>query len=581
MIQGRLRTKFLLSLLLITAGLTSATLLIVRHRVRLWVRDEMTEALVNSVVTFQNFQRQREATLARSAVLLANWPSVKSLMTTQHEQTIQDASTEYWRQIGSDLFVLADRTGKVVALHTASVGLSSAEAQQFFQRWLQNGAPSDWWFGSGHLYEVFLQPIYFGSPSDNTMLGVLAVGYEVDGRLAQQVSQIASSQVAFRYGNDIVASTLPAEMRAELQQQGKLEPGRATRGPADLDLANEHFLFTSLDLAPGTVPAVRLDVLKSYAQATQFLDSINQLLLAVGLAAVIAGGLLVYFISDTFTRPLASLVDGFRALERGDFAYPLAARGNDEVSELTRAFDRMRQNLEKTQHELLHAERLATTGRMASTISHDLRHPLTAILAYAEFLSEGNLGEQQRKDLYQEIRQGISRMTDLISSLLEFSKTPEALRPAYVSVEEIVRQAVHTIQVRPEFRRIHITVSDGVTEGWFDPGKLDRVFHNLLLNACEAVSPESGSVRVTIRKFPEAVEVRVADNGQGIFEPVRANVFQPFVSYGKENGTGLGLAVVHKIVQDHGGHVDVETTGAQGTVFVVVLPLTLPEKIPA
>lgn len=579
MAKGRLRTKFLLSLLVITTGLTSATLLIVQYRVRLRVRDEMTEALVNSVVTFKDFQRQREAMLARSAGLVANLPSLKALMTTEHEQTIQDASGDFWRQIGSDLFVLADRTGKVMALHTTTTGLTPAEAQQFFARWLQNGQPLDWWFGNGHLYEVSLQPIYFGSSSDNTLLGVLAVGYEVDNRVAQQVSQIASSQVAFRYGTDIVGSTLPARLQGELIPRGDLIPSRAAQGPVDIQLADERFLSTSVELAPGTVPAVSLYVLKSYDQSTKFLKSINQLLLAVGLAAVVAGSALVFFISKTFTQPLDNLVAGVRALEKGDFTFPLEARSNDEVSELTRAFNRMRQNLERTQDELLHAERLATTGRMASTISHDLRHPLTAILAYAEFLSEGNLGEQQRKDLYEEIRQGISRMTDLISSLLEFSKTREALRPVYVSLEEIVYRAIQTIHARPEFRRINISVSAGITEGWFDAGKLERIFHNLLLNGCEAVSPDFGRVQVNILTTPEGVEIRIADNGPGIPEPVRTSVFQPFVSYGKKNGTGLGLAVVQKIIQDHGGNATVESTGPAGTVFRLILPLSLMENV--
>src|SRR6516165_7409442 len=98
--KGRLRTKFLISLLLISASLTCATLLIVRHRVGLQVRDEILEALRNSVVTFQNFQRLREATLERSAALLASQPLLEALMTTQHEATIQDASTVLWQRIG-------------------------------------------------------------------------------------------------------------------------------------------------------------------------------------------------------------------------------------------------------------------------------------------------------------------------------------------------------------------------------------------------------------------------------------------------------------------------------------------------
>ncbi len=576
-LKGRLRTKFLLSLLLISASLTSATLFIVRNRVRLRVRDQIFEELRNSVATFQNFQHQREVTLARSAALLANLPSLKALMTTQHEATIQDASTDFWRQIGGDVFVLADRAGRVAALHTATASFTRSDAQEFLARSLRNGEARDWWFGSGHLCEVFIQPIYFGSPADNSLLGVLAVGYEVNDAVAEEVGRIASSQVVFRYGKAIVVSTLAPTQQAELARRNELLSGQAAFGPEDIQLGEERYLSTSMELAPGSVPAVSLSVLKSYDNATRFVERLNRLLLGLGLAAVLAGSALVFLISLTFTRPLENLVAGVRALEKGDFAYPLEPRGRDEVSELTGAFDRMRQNLQKTQQELLHSERLATIGRMASTISHDLRHPLTAILAYAEFLSEGNLDDQQRQNLYQEVRMAVNRMTGLIASLLEFSKGREGLRLGYESLEETIQRAVQTVRARPEFRLIAITVShDGSSQAWFDPTKLERAFHNLLLNACEAVPPGSGRITLSTRETPQSVEIRVADNGHGIPGPIRETVFQPFVSYGKENGTGLGLSVAHKIVQDHGSDLCVESTGEEGTVFKFALPRHIP-----
>src|SRR5271169_423689 len=110
--RGRLRTKFLLSLLLISASLTCSTLLVVRHRVELQVREQIRQALESSVVTFQHFQGQRETTLERSAALLASLPTLKALMTSQDPRTIEDGSMEPWQTIGSDLFVLADRSGR-------------------------------------------------------------------------------------------------------------------------------------------------------------------------------------------------------------------------------------------------------------------------------------------------------------------------------------------------------------------------------------------------------------------------------------------------------------------------------------
>lgn len=572
----RLRTKFLLSLLVVSASLTWVTLLVVRHRVRIEVRDEIFEALRNSVVTFQNFQRQREVTLARSAGLMADLPYLKALMTSRDAPTIQDASTDYWRQMSSDLFVLGDRSGKLMALHSSTAGFTRDAAQSWLDRSLQAGKPRDWWFGNGRLYEVFLQPIYSGPPENGTLLGFLAVGYEIDDRLARVVSEVASSQVAFRYGDVIVVSTLTPLQQASLAAEPASDSPPDHLAPQDVRLDGEKFLSTSMELAPGAGSTVSLSVLKSYDQAAAFLASLNRWILGVGLGAVLAGCALVFLISTTFTRPLGKLVEGVRALEGGDFEYPLPAGGKDEVSVVTGAFDRMRRTLQKTQAELLHAERLATIGRMASTISHDLRHPLTAIMAYAEFLSEGNLQEGQRRDLYQEIRLAVNQMTDEISSLLGFSKE-ETLRPAQGNVEGVIRSAIQTVQARPAFQRIAITVTyDGSTSAWFDPGKLQRVFQNLLLNACEAVEPDSGKIEVSTRQIPDRLEIRVADNGPGIPRPVRESLFHPFVSYGKENGIGLGLTVVQKIIQDHGGEVGVEDTGARGTVFRFTLPARQP-----
>jgi signal transduction histidine kinase len=574
MLKLRMRTKFLLSMLLISAGLTCTSLLLVRHSVQKQIRQEIFADLRNSVSTFQNFQRERELTLTHSAELLADLPNLRALMTTQHEATIQDASSGLWRLAGSDLFLLADRTGRVVALHTASPGLTREMAQQSLASTLSDESSGQWWFGGQHLYEVFLRPIYFGPAEDNRLLGFLAVGYEIDDRLTSQVGRIAASQVAFYYGDTVVKTTLTPVQEPELERQRVLRSQGETAGPEEIQLGEERFLMTSLELAGGKNPSVRLMVLKSYDQATVFLDSLNRLLLALGLAAVLGGSALVFFISHTFTRPLGNLVEGVRALEQGDFSYALDARGGDEVAEVTRAFNRMRDSLRKTQQELLEAERLATIGRMASSISHDLRHSLAAIVANAEFLCESRLSSDQREELYQEVRVAVNQMTDLIDSLLEFSRTRESLRPTYGNVKDSVERVIAAIRSHPEFHPVRITLSqEGSSAGWFDPRKLERVLYNLLLNSCEAVVLESGRIQVDLNEVRGGVEIRVSDNGRGIPEMIRGQLFEPFISSGKENGTGLGLTVVQKIVQDHGGEVIVEKTSAEGTVFRVLLPL--------
>jgi signal transduction histidine kinase len=570
----RLRTKFLLSMVVVSAALTFTTLFVVRRTVQEHVRSEILRDLQNSVSAFRNFQKQREVTLERSAALIADLPNVRALMTSPDAPTIQDASRDLWRLAGSDVLLLANSSGQVMALQAAPPEISINRAREFFPQLLNGNEEIRWWYVEGHLYEIFPQNIYFGPANENRILGYLVLGFEIDDRVARDVSRVSASQVAFRYGDSVVRSTLTASQEAELLHAENSQVQAHPATPDQIWLGGERFLTTSIDLSSAPGAPVRLSVLKSFDQATAFLSSLNQLLLALGVAALLAGSLLVFLISHTFTRPLNNLVAGVRALEHGDYAYPLPTHGNDEVAEVTGAFDRMRTSLQKTQRELLEAERLATIGRMASSISHDLRHSLAAIVANAEFLCEAKLNPGQREDLYGEIRIAVNQMTELIESLLEFSRTREALHTSHGDLRDAVNRAIQSVKAHPEFHDIHIKVNcDGPVEGWFDFKKLERALQNLLLNACEAVSPQSGEINVSLRRNGAGLEIRVRDNGPGIADAVRDQLFEPFVSYGKENGTGMGLTVVQKILQDHGGDIVVEQSSASGTTFKIVLPI--------
>src|SRR5580704_2483475 len=565
-------------MVLITAGLTALSLLVVRHSVQSHVQEDIAQNLRNSVTTFQNFQHDREIMLTHSAELVAYLPITRAIMTARDAATIQDASKDVWQLTGSDLLVLVDRNGKVVALHTKSEGLTREASQKYFERSLNEEDSSHWWFGAHHLYQTFVQPVYFGSKTEGPLLGFLIIGYEIDDRLARVFSKVSASQVAFSFGDEIVATTLTP---AQAQSAGvrALAAGSSQGGPRGVQVGHENFLAASLDLSGQQETPVRLTVLGSYDQAAKFLDNLNRLLLLLGLTAVLIGSGLVFVISHTFTRPLASLVKGVRALEHGDSHHPLDARGSDEVAELTSAFDRMRASLLKTQQALLESEQLATIGRMASSISHDLRHALAAVVANSEFLCDGHLTSAQREELYQEVRTGVNQMTDLIDSLLEFARTRESLNPAYGNVTETVQRAMQAVRLHPRHQGTLIELhSNFQNSAWFDPRKLERALYNLLLNACEAAPSSEGRVQVTVERAGHAVTIGVSDNGPGIAEPIRDKLFHPFVSFGKENGTGLGLTVVQKIVQDHGGQVLLERTADARTIFRITLPGRAPQS---
>jgi signal transduction histidine kinase len=218
-------------------------------------------------------------------------------------------------------------------------------------------------------------------------------------------------------------------------------------------------------------------------------------------------------------------------------------------------------------------------SRIVALISHDLRQPLTSILANAEFLTRSEISEIQRDDYYREIRWSVDRMNELIAALLECSRGQDALRLAERNIVDTVGRAIRMTAVKTEFQHISIKHHHhGAAVGWFDSSRMERAVANLVLNACEAVSPELGQIVITTVGSRAGLKICVWDNGVGISPAIRETVFQPFVSYGKADGSGLGLAVAKKIVEDHGGQIFLDGKKNNGTLFTIMLPFATPEK---
>src|SRR6202522_3082044 len=208
-VNMRLRTKFLLSLVLIIAGLTFSTLLIVGHAAQEQVQKALEQDTRNSVGTFQNVRAERQMELTREAEILATLPSIKSMMADEETDKIQSASDEAWRSGDTELFALADWTGKIVALHTKVPGFSESSAEAMVARARGGGAQGAWWFEHGHLYQVAARPIEIGS-SSQLNLGTVIVGREIDTEVARQVGRIALCEIAFRYGEEPPVSSFSA-----------------------------------------------------------------------------------------------------------------------------------------------------------------------------------------------------------------------------------------------------------------------------------------------------------------------------------------------------------------------------------
>jgi signal transduction histidine kinase len=404
---------------------------------------------------------------------------------------------------------------------------------------------------------------------------VLAVGYQVDSTVAEQLALVSGSQIVLAIGDFVIASTLPSRVESKLRGWiGQKDLGSST-GTRELTLGTDQYQVASVLIHEGPPAPVRCYVLLSLQRSNSFLQRLNRTIYILGVSTVFLGALLLSFVSRTITHPLDNLVSGVRALAAGDYMFSITPRGCSEAAELGEAFSKMRSELLASQRRWIAAERIAALGSAASSISHDLRHHLAAVVANAEFLYEAENLKLNRDEIYEEIKTASAEMTDLLDSLRELAREDIGVSPAPASLDQTVRHAVESVLTKPELRSRRISINaSGEMEGVFDPKKMERAFFNLVLNACEATARRQGQINVELQSSAESFEVRVADNGPGIPTSIRGTLFDPFISSGKPNGTGLGLAIVNKIIRDHGGSVSVEQTSEAGTVFLVKLPRT-------
>ena len=562
----------MVSLLAVSLGLTVTCLFIIRVTVQQEIRKSLQADLDHSLTTFSNLANQRNRMLDREAALLADLPSLKALMSTQDAHTIQDGSQEFWATSGSDFFALTAANGTLFTYSNRGPKLSQASVIRGLQACMHSGEDTCMIAFEHNLYELSIQPLYFGPRANGSYLGYVIIGYAIDRQVAAEVSEAAAADVTFLVDGEVAATTLPATRLNDLRQHSSALEGASA--PQKMQLAGEAYIAAAATLPAAGQTKIQIVVLKSYDRASEYLRRVNRWGVALGLATLLIGVVLAIAVSRSVTRPLETLVAGARALGRGDFDYELRVDGAAEVRELALAFDRMRGELRRTHRELLESDRLATIGRMASSVSHDLRHHLSAIYANAEFMSLPQTGAEERAELHLEVQEGVQSMTDLIESLLLFSQTGQILNLRRDSLDNLIERTIQNVRQHPECREVQISTEiPSPVYAWVDSKKLSRAVYNLLLNASQSAKTGAGVPRVVVKLVEDndRIEISIRDSGPGVADSIRETLFQPFVSAGKENGVGLGLTLAQHVAQEHGGEVRLEKSVPGETIFSILL----------
>jgi len=596
----KLRTKLLSSLVLVIAALTCATLLVLRHNAEIQLERQVEDEARNVILTFQVMQQERQIALSHKADLLATVASMRNGDVT----TINDAGEDPWQSPGRDLLGLTDQNGRILAMHTTAGEFPITTAEAMLRRSRKAGDLTGWWYSGAQLYQVAIQPFYSDPPANKATSGMVIAGRGIDAQELRDLGRISSAQLALRYGDDIVVSTIPALRQAELANQL-----RDQAAPEQVEIAGERYWGSLKTLTPNVKPAVSLIVLKSDHEAMASLAHLNRLLLGLGLVAVFSGGALVFAICDRFTRPLGSLVGGVGALEKGDFEYRLNARGSDEVSQLTRAFGRMRSTLkandvqrQKLEDHLRQSQKMEAIGRLAGGVAHDFNNLLTVIKGHTALMLEQLQPDETLYGSSRQIEQAADRAAGLTRQLLAFCRM-QVLQPKVLDLNALISDMAKMLSrlIRADIL-FSFRPGDSLSRVKADPGQLEQVILNFAVNAVDAM-PNGGTLtiethNVTVdenvaRSRPVVplgsyVMLAVTDTGCGMDNQIKARIFEPFFTT-KElgKGTGLGLATVYGVIKQSGGWVWVESELGKGTRFEVYLPqatgveetLTTPTKI--
>src|ERR1700758_5071215 len=307
----------------------------------------------------------------------------------------------------------------------------------------------------------------------------------------------------------------------------------------------------------------------------------HQVLIVAGAGAIAICAAVLLALAYLIQRPMVELQEKIARVGHGDLDVSVGfARRNDEIGDLGRNFNQMVQQLRESREEIerLHrtqmsrAEHMATLGEMATGLAHEIRNPLAGIAGVIEIIGRDLPTSSPARAVVKDVRQEIARINRIVTDLLQTARPhrPEMRRS---DLNTTVEHAVMLGRQQGLSKSVEIALhkNPSLPEVEHDSDQIHQVMLNLLLNALQAIDV-NGKIGVIVELRGANAVIEVADNGRGISPDHLSNIFRPFFTT-KGDGTGLGLSLARRIIEDHQGRIDVTSAVGKGTTFAVVLPL--------
>jgi signal transduction histidine kinase len=568
--------KILLSTSVAITVLFALTGWIVQSYIVKTTSQTLDEEVQASFQAYRSLLKARRDMLASVSRILSTMSDVRAAFSTRDQATIRDTAGELWAKISEEnaVFLVTDPRGRVIASLGGAVAPSLGrnlevvrDAAARFPQQVAGFALFD-----GQLYQMVVTPVYVESGAGPALLNVLVAGFYVDALVAQRLKEATGgSEFLFVAGGRVMASTLNPRATAVLASAVKQRAAITRVSDGVMEYAP---LVNPLPDIEGR-PIGDLWIFRSFEGAAQRIAALRRNLLLMWVIAVAAGLGLTFLLARRIVEPVQQLDRAAAEVARQNYACRVSVDSQDELGRLAKTFNAMCASIQNARNELIRQERIATIGRLSSSIVHDLRNPLAAVYGGAEMLVDTELAPQQTKRLAGNIYRASRQIKELLQELLDVSrgKTEGAEQCRLYEVAAAGMDAVRPIA---DARRVDLVLDiPRDIELPLERARMERVFLNLIGNAIEAM-PDGGIVRIGAIVNNGSVEVSVQDNGPGIAASIRERLFQPFVTAGKKNGLGLGLALSRQTVLDHGGDMWVHSDAAAGTTFSFRLPVTHP-----
>jgi signal transduction histidine kinase len=501
---------------------------------------------------YKSLWRARAAELSSVCLVMSRMSDVRAAFRTGDQATIADTAGEIWSKISKQdaFFLVTDPRGAVLARlgeSAAMPGSFLSEVPRAFSRF--PGQASGFVNQGGQLYQIVITPVYVDSSGGAALLNVLVAGYTVNSKLAATLKQATGgSDFVFTVGGQTAATTLSGPVHAADFRE-------VTAPLTDVE-----------DLYIG-----ELHILRSWESARRRISTLGQRMILVWLLAVLVGLATTYALAKRILRPVRALDQAAVEIGRGNYTVRIENQGEDELGRLSATFNVMAASIHAAREDLISQERISTIGRLSTSIVHDLRNPLAAIYAGAEMLVDADLPPAQVKRLAQNIYRSSRHVQELLSELTDVTRG-RTQSAEICRLDEVVSAAREILATQARAQKVEIqTVLPPDLELPLERSRMERVFENLFSNAIEAM-PGGGVISVTTDVTAQDVKVIVDDTGPGVDQKISSHLFEPFVTAGKKNGIGLGLALSRKTVLDHGGDMWSEQRPGLGARFVVRLP---------